>query len=466
MFDLHLLGEDESVRVARYDPHASTLVWSDTGAPVDLEPVGMGYSANRSQIELASMLHPTRPGRKAAKVRNLGIQLGLKCNQACSYCIQGETDHTIDGHPDDVPVLLAKIENNLDLGDGEGVTITFRGGEPFLYAKTLIPLATEIRKRYPRADLSTISNASLFTPELVDWIEAVDLAVTISHDGPGTLAARGADPLEDPTLRAVLRDAFIRRGRRMSVNVVLSAENNSIADVRDYLRAKLDLPEGAPLLVSTEGFATTFSTAYAGAADLSRAAQRQWSENVNRLFFDMATGRSMDLAHARERIGGFFETLAKAIPSVVMQQGCNQDRDDHLVVDTKGHVITCHNVSARDAGHHLGDLDNLPGVVVDTVTHWIHKHNCLTCPVLRFCKGGCHIVKREDQAGFCDDRFQAFMPYLAAALFYLTGRILTEIRGLQIRREGITSLTVIKPDTMTKGPAQRRKVIPIRHVSG
>jgi hypothetical protein len=86
--------------------------------------------------------------------------------------------------------------------------IEFWGGEPFVYWKTLKPLAEGVRTLYPKARFNIITNGSLFDQEKIDWLYNLGFGVGISHDGPAYEAGRGADPLLEPEQRRWIRYAY------------------------------------------------------------------------------------------------------------------------------------------------------------------------------------------------------------------------------------------------------------------
>ena len=87
--------------------------------------------------------------------------------------------------------------------------IEFWGGEPFVYWKTLKPLAEALRARYPAAHFNIITNGSLLDLDKNAWLEKLGFSVGLSHDGPG-YHARGADPLDDPEKLAAIMDLWAR----------------------------------------------------------------------------------------------------------------------------------------------------------------------------------------------------------------------------------------------------------------
>jgi uncharacterized protein len=117
--------------------------------------------------------------------------------------------------------------------------IEFWGGEPFVYWKTLKPLAERLRQLYTEASFTIITNGSLLDFEKNEWLDRIGFGVGLSHDGPG-YHARGADPLDDPEKRAAIMDLYARlhpQGR-ISVNAMLHADNRSRAHVQAWLQER------------------------------------------------------------------------------------------------------------------------------------------------------------------------------------------------------------------------------------
>ena len=83
------------------------------------------------------------------------IQLGLNCNYSCDYCNQRFVPHAEQTNSDDVQPFLDKLPDWLK--PSSQVRFEFWGGEPFVYWKTLKPLAEALRKLYPYCRMSLIT---------------------------------------------------------------------------------------------------------------------------------------------------------------------------------------------------------------------------------------------------------------------------------------------------------------------
>ena len=165
-----------------YDSKYSTLTWED-GTPI------VNTTINTDHIEQVKI----QTGKKPKQVK---IQLGLSCNFECEYCNQRFVPHADSTNLNDVQPFVHNMPTWFDGGDdglGKNRSFEFWGGEPLVYWKTLKPLAEEIYKKYPNAQLSLITNGSLLDKEKVDWFDSLGFSIAVSHYGPGQFV-RGPDP--------------------------------------------------------------------------------------------------------------------------------------------------------------------------------------------------------------------------------------------------------------------------------
>ncbi len=439
-FTLSLNGRNGFQRDALYDPVDSSLVWADTGETLPLPAVFPRQAREWQPFWHAH--HPTNPAGKSRDIRHLKLQLGLKCNYACQYCSQAHQPHDLDGHPSDVEPFMDQLQGwfagGTD-GRGSGVKIEFWGGEPFVYWKLLKPLGEAVRARYPAAELSIVTNGSLLDDEKLAWVEALDVGIGLSHDGPAQ-AHRGPDPLDDPaTLKNIKRWVSRRMPiNRMSFNTVLHRHNDSLKAVRMHFADRLDLPAQA-IVLATEEIMLPYDTAGL-ALSLDGHDHARYR---HRLFWELATGSAMAVGTLRDKVDEFLRAQAESRPLASLGQKCGMDREDSIAVDMKGNVTTCQNMSAL-THHKVGHVAQFDEIQLDTAYHFSTRSECPRCPVAQLCKGACLFLEGEFWTSACNNAFTHNLAVLAAAIYYQTqGLILTRITADGIRREGITSVEVI-----------------------
>lgn len=181
-FTLTLEARDGSRSEICYNPHTS-----------EMEGIDIGPLEARAWAPVPRVSKQTPLG-KSRVPRTLKIQLGLSCNYACSYCSQAVqiADATVSKLAD-VEAFLAGLDGWIE---GAPEKIELWGGEPFLYWAKIKRLVPALAKLFPEARFSIITNGSLLDREKLDFIANYDIAVGISHDGPGQ-HLRGPDPLDD-----------------------------------------------------------------------------------------------------------------------------------------------------------------------------------------------------------------------------------------------------------------------------
>lgn len=399
-----------------YDNQTSLL--HDSAGNRIVNPASASRNSAVVYEEFKDVSTPAEPVGKSAKVRDLKIQLGLSCNYSCEYCSQRFVPHAENGTPDQVE----KFMRNLDLWlEGEPEKIEFWGGEPFVYWKTLRPLAEALRMRFPNSQFQTITNGSLLTKEINEWLERMEFHVGISHDGPGQ-PVRGPDPLLDPEVRAAILDLYDRLSPKgaISFNSMVHRENMDRAKIVAYFKDLLghdrfSLGEGGYIDPYDEG------------GDINSLRSRAEQLGFRRLTIDQTRrGLNANMDVARKRTREWIDSISTARPASALGQKCQMDRMDTLAVDLKGNVLTCQNVSAaavapNGRGHKIGHVSRMNDVKLRTARHWSTRDDCRDCPVLQLCKGSCMFLEGELFRKACDNAYSDHVPFMAKALETMTG---------------------------------------------
>jgi uncharacterized protein len=405
----------------RYDNQSSALTWEDGRPAVEVTSQSWGMATVVSQED---------PGTKS-NIKTLKISLGLSCNYACTYCSQRFVPHAADAGLRDFEPFLAKLPTWFDVagedGSGSGRRIEFWGGEPFVYWKTLKPLAESLRGQMPNAEFLIITNGSLLTPEINEWIDRMGVNVAISHDGPGQ-SVRGPDPLDDPEKAAAIHDLFRRlhpQGR-ISINTMMHRGNQSRAAVQAWIVERF----GEDVRIGEGSFVDPYDEG--GLA--SMLGDDEHHEYRRRAFAELRQGQVTNFGIARSKIAGFVDSVRKGRPASALGQKCGMDRADTAAVTLKGEVITCQNVSAiskapNGESHRIGSVDRLDDVRLTTATHWSKRPECAECPVLQLCQGACMFLEGKLWEKACDASFSDNIPFFAAGIEFMTGLIPVRIEG-------------------------------------
>jgi len=420
-FELTLKNTDGVIETLFYDNTASTLTRRN-GERVDLSTTGFAYADNVAFTEW-------KVGRKIRAVKRLKIQLGLGCNYSCSYCSQSA--HKMGAVATSTMDASTFIENIDTWLEGEPDKIELWGGEPLLYWKKIKLLAPALRARFPRAVLSVITNGALLDDEKADFLRLHGVRIAISHDGPGH-TLRGPDPFDDPEWVAMVQRVYDTH--QLAFNMVLTEGNRSPSAAIEWIRSRL----GRPVACNVESIVNVYS----GEGELSASVRGEISQN---LFMDLVTGKLHDVGTLTWKLHSFYHTLAYGEPPSARGQKCGMDRPDWLAVDLDGNVLTCQNVGAN-SGHKIGELARYDQIDLDTVTPHTQRAGCPSCPVLHLCYGSCMYLHGAEFSQTCNNEYAANLAVFMAALYFLTGYVLTGIQHLD-------------------APAKVKKFIPIKEVA-
>jgi uncharacterized protein len=401
-FDLTLEARDGSRHHVRYNPHTSEC----EGLPL---PVNPGTFAQVARVA------KDKPLGKSRAPRILKIQLGLSCNYACSYCSQAFqiADATVS--------KLADVEHFLTELDGwitdAPEKIELWGGEPFLYWAKIKRLIPALAERFPKAAFSIITNGSLLDREKLDFIVAHDIAITISHDGPGQ-HLRGPDPFDDPDKRRWIEALLAERPGRTGFNAVLTRGNHDLRALKAWFAEKV----GPDIVVGLEGVVNVYDAATAigtGRFELAELNSLTWS------IFE-ALVEDPNAFGLGERINEFYASIQRQRPIQALGQKCGMDSPDAIAVDLSGNVMTCQNTGAKGA-HKIGHVADFDAIALDTATHFAFREECMSCPVVQLCKGSCMFLEGEFFKQSCANEFAFNMGIMMAAVWHLTGMVVVGI---------------------------------------
>lgn len=402
-----------------YDNFESTLK-DETGLSV-VQVMSESILAARTPVARTSREAPV--GKTSPRV--LKISLGLSCNYECEYCSQRFVPRADETNPADVEGFIAGLDTWVDQPPEK---IEFWGGEPLVYIKTLKPLAESLSKKYPSAQLSMITNGSILTLEINEWLEAMNFSIGLSHDGPGQ-KVRGPDPLDDPEKKAAILDLYARLAPKgkMSFNTMMNRQNPSRSAVQQFF---ISLTGDRFVRVGEGGIVDAYDEG--GVANSLKP--NEFAGYRNLAFYEIRSGQARNFGVIAEKIMSFVNSLRTRRPITSVGQRCSMDKSDVIAVDLRGNVLTCQNVSAvgvapNGESHQIGHVSNLAQVKLNTATHFSHRDECSSCPVVQICQGACMFLEGSLWDTTCNNAYSDAIPIFAAGIEFLTGLFPIRIDG-------------------------------------
>lgn len=426
----------------RLDDHAQATFWVDN--------LTLKVTQEKPDQETAVQPVAKIPAPKGElPIQRIKIQMGLECNYSCSYCSQAAVTRPESMTARDIEPFIQMLTST-DVNLHPNVRFEFWGGEPFVYWKTLKPLAERLREIFPRAQFNIITNGSLLDVEKVDWLAKLGFGMNISHDGPGQ-HMRGDDPLD--TKYEIIRYALEKLEGRIAMSSVLNKQNTSRAAIIDFWISKfpelnIKSQEMAFLDVYNEGGTDSLELTVQDVFDIRRNlwAELRFISRVREHCHEQSykceevlranTAPNNDhecqgdgcCCSSGEGGDGCTGGCANHAPAVQFGQKCGMEDPATMAVDLKGNVLTCQNVSAAETAangnsHAIGHLSDLSGVVLNTHTHWTSRDNCPTCPVVKICQGSCMFLQGSNFRSSCEMSFTEALTQFAIGFEQLTGYI-------------------------------------------
>ena len=437
---------DADEKVFLYDNIESRLM---TEEGEDIVPQDIPSSGDAPAFQATA----DNPAKKRTP-RVLKINLGLSCNYSCEYCNQRFVPRAEETNKNDIQPFLDGLDNWVKEPPER---IEFWGGEPLVYVKTLVPLAEALRKRYPNAGFSMITNGALLHAEINEWIDRLGFSVGISHDAMGQ-PVRGPDPFDDPEARDGIIDLYkrLKPEGRISFNTMMHKGNQSRAEVQKWWVARfgqsVDIGEGAFIDPYDEG----------GVASSLQSEEEQ-VEYRKKAFDELRSGAIGNFDVVRGKMRDFLGSLRSRRNAYTLGQKCGMDREDNISVDLKGNVMTCQNVSSVSFGpngesHKIGHVSDFENIKLKTITHWAKRDECPTCPVLQLCKGSCMFLHGKLWEVGCANSYSDNIPFFAGGIEYITGYKPTRIEH--------PSLPEVRQDIWAEQykPKKLQKLIPIKAI--
>lgn len=148
-------------------------------------------------------------------LKGISMPITLDCNIHCKYCFRDKCNvHKL-------PELTADMVDYIKNCSSENCSIfTITGGEPLLCFDKIKELFSYVDKNIHK---KIVTNGTLLTQEIVDYVNENQIELQVSHDGPKTEFLRGIDILKSENLRNLLFQV-----KKLSISSVITRYNTDI----------------------------------------------------------------------------------------------------------------------------------------------------------------------------------------------------------------------------------------------
>jgi uncharacterized protein len=362
--------------------------------------------AARLDAPIPALLDPA-----AVPLSTLVLEIAQACNLRCTYCYAGGGSYGGAARLMS-PALAARAARHLVASSGapERVTLVLFGGEPLLNFPALQAAVVEgesaARAHGRTLAISLTTNGTHFTPEVLDFLAAHPITVSVSIDGPPDLhdanrryrGLKGGGSYAD-VVAGVAR-LVARTSRRPAARVTLApAQWERAPEVFAHLEALGFLEVGiAPASPIDAKLLPTPAQEDALFDGFARLAERFLTE--------AAAGRVLPFSNLLDVLGRLHVGQVKAAP-------CGAGLG-YLALDARGRFFLCHRL-AGVARFEVGDLD--AGVDHAKIAACLaaeaapRRDACRACWARTLCAGGCHHENhvREHELGLAPGGSCAFI---------------------------------------------------------
>lgn len=359
-------------------------------------------------LQPSGALRPINPASAtltSAPLSTIVLNVNTGCNLACTYCYKEDLAKPAAGRRMDFQTAARSVDMLLQAAEQrDRINIVFFGGEPLTnvplirevvaYAETVVAAAGK------KVDFSLTTNATLLTPNLVDWLDAHRFGISVSIDGPQaihdrkrrTVGGRGTYAVVAKKVEMLLGRY---RSRPVGARVTLGSGHTEVEEIHAHLRGELGFFEVgyAPVTgASTEGEALSETELTAVHAAFERLGE-------DYLVHALA-GRNNGFSNMHQLMTDLHEGRRKSVP-------CGGGVG-LLAVDAAGGLNLCHRFTGSD----LPTFGNVAtGIDVPRLSAFIDKAvdregtHCATCRIRNLCAGGCY---HESYARYGDPHHRTY----------------------------------------------------------
>lgn len=350
-------------------------------------------------------------------VDTIFIMLGAGCNFNCRYCMQDAESSK------KLPTVINEeiydfIENILDQQEG-GINLHFFGGEPFVYWDNMKKIAEHFEDN-ERISFSCITNGSLITQEMADFMNVHNFSVTVSWDGSSTLFTRGYDVFSNKRQKDILYSLS-----RLGLSGVLTSAitpmrlmddfqyiDNEYRNIWNY-HLHINMDELFDVGVTDKSLV---KVDYAAIREDMKTMTESYIRNAENptdddIFNGMLYCRHAIVHDIVMNVRNYVKTDTKIYNHF---SSCGNGINV-LNMDVEGNLYSCHNQFDKIGNIHTPYYVYLNRLLDLDRTYDFYRDECSTCSVYPACRGGCKLIDEKTRhESYCALKRAVFEPVLDA----------------------------------------------------
>ena len=338
----------------------------------------------------ARPVNPRRVDVESYPLSTIVLNVNTGCNLGCTYCYKEDLQIPSRGERMNFVTASGSVDLLLkQAAQRDRIGVVFFGGEPL----TNMPLIREVvdyaerrcDEAGKRIDFSLTTNATMLTPQIIEFFDAHRFGISVSMDGPRavhdrhrrTVGGKGTYEVVSRKVRMLLERY---RSKPVGARVTLTRGTVEVEAIHEHLRGDLGFHEVgyAPVTAADK---VEHALTDEELLEVHAAFERLGEQYLHAALRGQNTGFS----NLHQLMTDLHEGRRKALPC-----GAGVGL---LAVDKQGDLNLCH----RFTGSELPTFGNVEsGIDGERLSAFLSKASdregthCATCRIRNLCAGGCY----------------------------------------------------------------------------
>lgn len=355
-------------------------------------------------------------------INTIFIMLGTGCNFHCNYCMQN--GDSIKKLPTVINEEIYDFIKSILEQQENGINLHFFGGEPFLYWDNMRKI-TEYFEDNEKINFSCITNGSLITQEMADFMNIHNFSVTVSWDGASTLLTRGYDVFSNSKQKDILYSLS-----KLGLSGVLTSVTTPMKLMDDFqfldneyrniwnYHLHINMDELFDIgIENKELIELDYNSIRSDMKTMAESYLRNVENPTDPDIFNgmlycrhaiihdiVMTVRDFIKNNKKDNINNFCNHFSSC------GNGLNV-----LNMDVAGNLYSCHNKFESIGNIHTPYFNYLNRLLDLDSTYDFYREECSMCSVYPACRGGCKLIdKNMRDKSYCELKRSVFEPVINA----------------------------------------------------